>query len=89
MSALLGAGATDDVHSMLLRLVDFLKGRGITAVFTNLGVSRENATLLRWRHFRPMVEMLAQEIPSLAAQLGRQIARILDLILGKTCLDQS
>jgi circadian clock protein KaiC len=44
MSALLGAGATDDVHSMLLRLVDFLKGRGITAVFTNLGVSRENAT---------------------------------------------
>jgi circadian clock protein KaiC len=37
MSALLGAGASNDVHSMLLRLVDFLKSRDITALFTNLG----------------------------------------------------
>jgi circadian clock protein KaiC len=45
MSALLGGGATGDVHSMVLRLVDFLKARGITALFTNLGVvSGENAT---------------------------------------------
>jgi len=38
MSALLGAGASGDVHAMVLRLVDFLKARGITALFTNLGV---------------------------------------------------
>ena len=45
MSALLGAGVTGDVHSMVLRLVDFLKARGVTALFTNLGgVSGENAT---------------------------------------------
>ncbi len=45
MSALINAGATGDVHSMVLRLVDFLKARGITALFTNLGVvSGENAT---------------------------------------------
>ena len=45
MSALLGAGVTGDVHSMMLRLVDFLKTRGVTALFTNLGgVSGENAT---------------------------------------------
>jgi circadian clock protein KaiC len=45
MSALLGAGATPDVHSMVLRLVDFLKARGVTALFTNLGVvSGEDAT---------------------------------------------
>ena len=45
MSALLGAGATGDVHSMVLRLVDFLKARGITALFTNLGLgSGENTT---------------------------------------------
>jgi circadian clock protein KaiC len=37
MSALLGAGASNDVHSMLLRLVDFLKSRDVTALFTNLG----------------------------------------------------
>ena len=44
MSALLSAGATADVHSMVLRLVDFLKARGVTALFTNLGVvSGENA----------------------------------------------
>jgi circadian clock protein KaiC len=45
MSALLNAGVTDDVHSMVLRLVDFLKSDGVTALFTNLGgVSGENAT---------------------------------------------
>src|ERR1700733_836437 len=44
MSALLGAGATADVRSMVLRLVDFLKARGVTALFTNLGVSGENVT---------------------------------------------
>jgi circadian clock protein KaiC len=45
MSALLNAGATGDVHSMVLRLVDFLKARGVTALFTNLGfVSGESAT---------------------------------------------
>src|SRR5262249_55955465 len=44
MSALLNAGATGDLHSMVLRLVDFLKARGVTALFTNLGVvSGENA----------------------------------------------
>ena len=45
MSAMLNAGASGDVHSMVLRLVDFLKSRGVTALFTNLGiVSGENAT---------------------------------------------
>jgi circadian clock protein KaiC len=44
MSALLNAGLTGDVHSMVLRLVDFLKARGVTALFTNLGVSSENVT---------------------------------------------
>jgi circadian clock protein KaiC len=44
MSALLGAGVTGDVHSMVLRLVDFLKAGNVTALFTNLGaVSGENA----------------------------------------------
>jgi circadian clock protein KaiC len=44
MSALMNAGATGDVHSMVLRLVDFLKARGVTALFTNLGVAAgENA----------------------------------------------
>jgi circadian clock protein KaiC len=43
MSALLGAGATADVHSMVLRLVDFLKARGVTALFTNLGVAAGEA----------------------------------------------
>lgn len=45
MSALMSAGITGDVHSMILRLVDFLKGRGVTALFTNLGGGHaENAT---------------------------------------------
>lgn len=37
ISALLGAGLVGDVHSMSLRLIDFLKARGVTALFTNLG----------------------------------------------------
>jgi len=37
MSALMSAGIASDVHSMILRLVDFLKARGTTALFTNLG----------------------------------------------------
>jgi circadian clock protein KaiC len=44
MSALLNAGSSGDVHSMILRLVDFLKARGVTALFTNLGVSSESVT---------------------------------------------
>jgi circadian clock protein KaiC len=45
MSALMSAGITMDVHSMILRLVDFLKARGTTALFTNLGgVKAESAT---------------------------------------------
>jgi circadian clock protein KaiC len=45
ISALLSAGVTGDAHSMVLRLVDFLKARGVTGLFTNLGaVSGENAT---------------------------------------------
>ncbi|HZD88726.1 MAG TPA: circadian clock protein KaiC, partial [Pseudolabrys sp.] len=45
LSALLSAGLAGDVHAMILRLVDFLKARGITAVFTNLTHSNvENAT---------------------------------------------
>jgi circadian clock protein KaiC len=45
MSALLNVGVTGDVHSMVLRLVDFLKSGSVTALFTNLGgVSGENAT---------------------------------------------
>jgi circadian clock protein KaiC len=45
LSALLGAGVTGDVHSMVLRLVDFLKARSVTAVFTNLTHGKtENAT---------------------------------------------
>lgn len=45
LSALMSSGLAGDVHSMILRLVDFLKARGITAVFTNLGgVQAETAT---------------------------------------------
>jgi circadian clock protein KaiC len=44
MSALMGAGLAGDVHSMILRLVDFLKTRGITALFTNLGLGSAEET---------------------------------------------
>ncbi|MGB8631495.1 MAG: ATPase domain-containing protein, partial [Xanthobacteraceae bacterium] len=43
LSALLNAGASHDVHSMVLRLVDFLKSRGVTALFTNLGTGAGEA----------------------------------------------
>jgi circadian clock protein KaiC len=36
ISSLLGAGVTGDVHAMILRLIDFLKSRGITAMFSSL-----------------------------------------------------
>jgi circadian clock protein KaiC len=44
MSSLMGAGLAGDVHSMILRLVDFLKTRGITALFTNLGLGSAETT---------------------------------------------
>ena len=45
ISALMGAGVAGDVHSMTLRLIDVLKSRGVTALFTNLGAgSAETAT---------------------------------------------
>jgi circadian clock protein KaiC len=45
MSALMSAGIVGDVHAMILRLVDFLKARGTTAMFTNLGgLKAESAT---------------------------------------------
>ena len=44
MSALMSAGLAGDVHSMVLRLVDFLKTRGITALFTNLGLGSAEET---------------------------------------------
>jgi circadian clock protein KaiC len=36
MSALMSTGVSGDVHSMVLRLVDFLKERAVTALFINL-----------------------------------------------------
>jgi circadian clock protein KaiC len=36
ITSLLGTGADGEVQAMLLRLVDYLKGRGITALFTSL-----------------------------------------------------
>jgi circadian clock protein KaiC len=44
MSALMSAGITSDVHSMILRLVDSLKARGVTALFTNLGNGQAEST---------------------------------------------
>lgn len=44
MSALIGTGGVSDVHSMLLRLVDFLKERAVTALFTNLSVGPAEST---------------------------------------------
>jgi circadian clock protein KaiC len=44
LSALMSAGLAGDVHSMLLRLVDFLKTRGVTALFTNLGLGSAETT---------------------------------------------
>lgn len=36
ISSLMGAGVASDVHAMLLRLIDYIKTRGVTAVFTSL-----------------------------------------------------
>lgn len=36
ITSLLGAGAFEDAEAMLIRLIDFLKSRGITGVFTSL-----------------------------------------------------
>jgi circadian clock protein KaiC len=36
ISSLLGAGVTGDVHAMILRLIDFLKSKSTTAMFTSL-----------------------------------------------------
>jgi circadian clock protein KaiC len=44
LSALMSAGGMGDVHAMVLRLVDFLKARGTTALFTNLGVGSAETT---------------------------------------------
>ena len=40
----MSAGFAGDVHSMILRLVDFLKTRGVTALFTNLGLGSAETT---------------------------------------------
>ena len=49
MSSLMSAGVVGDVHSMILRLVDFLKERAVTALFTNLsvGVAESTATAMQ------------------------------------------
>ena len=44
MSSLMGAGLAGDVHAMILRLVDFLKTLGVTALFTNLGLGSAETT---------------------------------------------
>jgi circadian clock protein KaiC len=44
MSALVSAGLAGDVHSMILRLLDFLKTRSVTALFTNLGLGSAETT---------------------------------------------
>lgn len=44
VSAFVTPGDTGDVQAMLLRMVDFLKSRGITAVFTHLGYARSDET---------------------------------------------
>lgn len=44
LSALMSAGVTGDVHSMILRLVDFLKAQNVTALFTNLGRGHAEST---------------------------------------------
>jgi circadian clock protein KaiC len=44
ISAFLSPGDTSEVQAMLLRMVDFLKGRGITAVFTHLAHARSDET---------------------------------------------
>ena len=45
MSALMSGGLAGDVQSMILRLVDFLKTLGVTALFTNLGLGSAETTM--------------------------------------------
>jgi circadian clock protein KaiC len=44
VSSFLTPGDTSDVQAMLLRVIDFLKGRGITAVFTHLAYAKGDET---------------------------------------------
>jgi len=44
ISAFMGNGDPLEVQSMLLRMVDFLKSRGVTGVFTHLAHSQEGST---------------------------------------------
>lgn len=44
VSAFITPGDTSEVQAMLLRMVDFLKGRGITAVFTHLAYAKSDET---------------------------------------------
>ncbi len=39
---MMGVGTLQDTHSMLMRLIDFLKGGGITTLFTSLTTGEEN-----------------------------------------------
>src|SRR3546814_16314450 len=44
VSAFLTSGDTSEAQAMLLRMVDFLKGRGVTAVFTHLAYAKRDET---------------------------------------------
>src|SRR3546814_7102374 len=44
VSAFLTSGDTSEAQAMLLRMVDFLKGRGVTAVFTHLAYAKSDET---------------------------------------------
>src|SRR3546814_20216978 len=44
VSAFLTSGDTSEAQAMLLRMVDFLKGRGETAVFTHLVYAKRDET---------------------------------------------
>jgi circadian clock protein KaiC len=45
LSALMSAGASLDVHAMVLRLVDVLKAQAVTALFTNLGGTQAESAM--------------------------------------------
>src|SRR3546814_13977182 len=44
VSAFLTSGDTSEAQAMLLRMVDFLKGRGVTAFFTHLAYAKSDET---------------------------------------------
>src|SRR3546814_19943568 len=44
VSAFPTSGDTSEAQAMLLRMVDFLKGRGVTAVFTHLAYAKSDET---------------------------------------------